>query len=304
MSAGVSSVAPESQRRQPTIALKTETDTAALLAASRDLVAEARRILADVPKPTPDPESGSLFYSPFAPEGRTLAQSPKESRTGLTRRLLTVLPAAAGVALLGVGLSSLAEEGSGQSALPVDLQHPAAGPAASAPSGSAPSNVVGPFPSVADEAVLPAPLSLSVPRLHSSASVAGEVQVQTSGPELGLLDAPADYHQLGWYRHGDTGALVLDGHVGFRADPGPLAFIGSLAAGDVVSVNFPSGPRSFTVTVVGRAVKGQLPQQYFSEQYDGDLMLITCDYTSPFRAGHFADNVYVIAVPTQAIPSH
>jgi sortase (surface protein transpeptidase) len=123
--------------------------------------------------------------------------------------------------------------------------------------------------------------------------------VQSSGPESGLLNAPADFHQLGWYRHGDTGALVLDGHVGYRTSPGPLAFIGSLAPGDVVTVSFPSGERAFTVTVVGRAVKGQLPQQYFSDQYDADLMLITCDYTSPFRAGHFQDNVYVVAVPSQ-----
>jgi hypothetical protein len=129
--------------------------------------------------------------------------------------------------------------------------------------------------------------------------VAGEVHVQTSGPESGLLDAPADYRQLGWYRHGDTGALVLDGHVGYRSNPGPLAFIGSLGAGDVVIVGFPSAERTFSVTVVGKAVKGQLPQQYFSDQYDGDLMLITCDYTSPFRAGHFQDNVFLVAVPSQ-----
>jgi sortase (surface protein transpeptidase) len=129
--------------------------------------------------------------------------------------------------------------------------------------------------------------------------VAGEVYVQTTGPEAGLLDAPSDYHQLGWYRHGDSGALVLDGHVGYRSDPGPLAFIGSLAPGDKVTVSFASGERAFQVTVVGKALKGQLPQQYFSDQYDQDLMLITCDYTSPFEAGHFLDNVYVVAAPVQ-----
>jgi sortase (surface protein transpeptidase) len=143
------------------------------------------------------------------------------------------------------------------------------------------------------------PETLSVPKLKSRAAVAGEVYVQASGPESGLLDAPADYHQLGWYRHGNSGALVLDGHVGYRTNPGPLAFIGSLGAGDVVIVGYPSGDRAFSVSVVGRVVKGQLPQQYFSDQYDGDLMLITCDYTSPFRAGHFQDNVYLVAVPSQ-----
>ena len=304
MSAGNGSAAPESQQGQSSIAVKTGADTAALLAASRELVAEARRILAEAPKPAPDRQPASLIHDSCAVEGLALVRASKDSGTGLTRRLLTVVPAAAGIALLAAGVSTLAEEGRGQRALPADLQRPTASSSPSAtPSLPAPSASVGASSSAADEAVLPAPLSLSVPRLHSSASVAGEVQVQTSGPEAGLLDAPADYHQLGWYRHGDTGALVLDGHVGFRADPGPLAFIGFLGAGDVVSVNFPSGQRNFAVTVVARAAKGQLPQEYFSQQYSGDLMLITCDYTSPFRAGHFADNVYVVADPTQAIPT-
>ena len=304
MSAGISSAATEPQRGQSSIAPKTETDTAALLAASRELVAEARRILADAPRPAPDRQPRTLIHGSFGVEGPALVQTPKESGAGLTRRLLTLIPAAAGIALLGVGLSSLVEQGNGQRALPVDLQSPTASPGpGSAGSTSAPYNSLGPSSSSAEEAVLPAPLSLSVPRLHSGASVAGQVEVQTTGPEAGLLDAPADYHQLGWYRHGDTGALVLDGHVGFRSDPGPLAFIGSLGAGDVVSVNFASGQRNFAVTVVARSAKGQLPQEYFSQMYDGDLMLITCDYTSPFRAGHFADNVYVVAAPTETIPT-
>jgi hypothetical protein len=123
------------------------------------------------------------------------------------------------------------------------------------------------------------------------------VSVQTSGPEQGLLTAPLDFRQLGWYRHGDLGALVLDGHVGYRNQPGPLAFIGELSQGDQVVVAFPGGDRTFQVTVVARAVKGSLPQQYFSAAYNADLMLITCDYTSAFHDGHFADNVYVVAAP-------
>ncbi|HUE60562.1 MAG TPA: class F sortase, partial [Acidimicrobiales bacterium] len=221
---------------------------------------------------------------------------PKESTRRLTRRLVAAVPAATGIALLGAGIADLAGRHA-QHALTVDLQRPAGNPSSAS---TPPSSVfVAPSSLPPQAAALPVPLSVSVPRLHSRASVAGEVHVQTSGPEIGLLDAPSDYHQLGWYRNGDPGALVLDGHVGFRTDPGPLAFIGSLGQGDVVTANFASGQRNFAVSVVGRAVKGQLPQQYFSHQYDGDLMLITCDYTSPFRAGHFADNVYVVAVPAQ-----
>ena len=112
-----------------------------------------------------------------------------------------------------------------------------------------------------------------------------------------MLTAPADYHDLGWYRNGDAGALVIDGHVGFRQNPGPLAYIGELVAGDTVQVAFAQDVRTFAVTLVGRAVKGQLPPEYFSPQYNGQVMLITCDYTSTFHAGHYADNVFVLAAP-------
>ena len=290
MSGGLGPAAPESHLGQPTIAINTESEAAALLAASRELVAEARRILAETPKPPSGQPAESHSRQPLVDEQRAVAQPPKESSRGLSRRLL-VVPAAAGITLLGVGIADLAE-GHSQHALTVDLQRGTGIVNSTRPSVAPPS-----LPPEA--ALLPVPLSVSVPRLHTTASVAGEVYVQTSGSESGLLDAPSDYHQLGWYRNGDTGALVLDGHVGFHTDPGPFAFIGSLGQGDVVTVNFASGQRNFAVGVIGRAVKGQLPQQYFTHEYDGDLMLITCDYTSPFRAGHFADNVYVVAVPAQ-----
>lgn len=141
------------------------------------------------------------------------------------------------------------------------------------------------------------PQSVTVSRLASTATVAGPVVVQTSGPEQGLLTAPDDYHQLGWYRHDPSGLLVIDGHVGFRANPGPLAYIGELVTGDTLTVTFPSGVRTYQVTTVARAAKSLLPPDYFSAQYDGQVMLITCDYTSAFNDGHYADNVYVVAAP-------
>jgi hypothetical protein len=142
-----------------------------------------------------------------------------------------------------------------------------------------------------------APLAVTVPRLQATATVAGPVGVEASGPEAGLLTAPDDYHQLGWYRNAQSGALVIDGHVGYRQNPGPLAYIGNLVTGDTVQVSFPQGVQAFRVTLVGRAAKGQLAPQYFSPPYNGQVMLITCDYTSTFHAGHYADNVFVLASP-------
>ena len=288
MSGNDTGIAPDARIPEPAITQNRAAETAALLASSRQLIADAVRILSEAPTGISEERVGAVLYKSLDVGTSSRPARSKEPAHFYGRRLVAAVPAAAGIALLSAGLAALTG-GHGQHALTVDLQgsnsHPSTSVAPPVPQPAAPK--------------LEVPATLSVARLHSNAVVAGEVQVQTTGPESGLLDAPADYHQLGWYRHGDTGALVLDGHVGYRTDPGPLAFIGSLGAGDVVVVGFPSGDRAFSVTVVDHVLKGQLPQQYFSTQYNGDLMLITCDYTSPFRAGHFQDNVYAVAVPSQ-----
>ena len=179
---------------------------------------------------------------------------------------------------------------------------PAPAPTASAGPVSIPSDTyqsLAPSKQPAAAALLAAgdPLSVSIPRLESTAVVSGAVVVQSSGPEQGLLTAPSNYHELGWYLHASSGILVIDGHVGYRDNPGPLAYIGDLVVGDKVVVTFREGPRSYGVSFIGRAPKGALPGAYFSAPYTGQVMLITCDYTSNFRQGHYADNIFVIAAP-------
>ncbi len=288
---GDAAIAPDSGNPEVAISGNDIADAAALLAGSRQLIEEARRILSGTyPADDPVPTAPNMRAFPAAvrlPEPEVTPRGPWR------RRLVAGGPAGAGIVLVAAGVAAFTG-GSPRHAVTVDSQGPGlqrSGQVQASP------NQVPPVPvtSVENEA----PVSVSVPRLHTRAVVAGEVQVETSGPEAGLLDAPSDYRQLGWYRHGDTGALVIDGHVGYRSSPGPLAFIGSLAPGDRVTVGFPSGDRVYTVKDVARAAKGLLPQQYFTSEYDTDLMLITCDYTSPFRAGHFEDNVYVVAVPAQ-----
>ncbi|MHB1987451.1 MAG: class F sortase [Acidimicrobiales bacterium] len=147
---------------------------------------------------------------------------------------------------------------------------------------------------------LPVPETVAIPRLSVLAPVTKQVVVQTSGLEKGLLSAPNDFHDLGWYRHGTVGVLVIDGHVGFAAGAGPLAYIGSLSAGNSVVVTFPRHKVTYRVTTVNHVLKGDLPPRYFGPSYSGQLMLITCDYQSAFHNGHFADNVYAIAAPVTA----
>jgi hypothetical protein len=155
-----------------------------------------------------------------------------------------------------------------------------------------------PVRSLAASSVPQAPEEVSIRRLGVTAPVVEQVSVLTSGPERGLLGAPSDFHQLGWYMHGTSGVLVIDGHVGFAAGAGPLAYIGMLSRGDQVLVRFADRTRTYTVVAVEEALKGQLSPRYFSPAYDGQLMLITCDYQSPFSNGHFADDIFVIATPS------
>lgn len=149
----------------------------------------------------------------------------------------------------------------------------------------------------ANRSLVPVPTRVIIPRLAVSAPVVAQVAVQSSGPEKGLLSAPSDYHELGWYEHNATGVLVIDGHVGFASGSGPLAYIGELKPGQSVTVKYRSGSRTYRVVSVDKAKKGALSPSYFTKAYDGYLMLITCDYLSAFHNGHFADNVFVVAKP-------
>lgn len=141
------------------------------------------------------------------------------------------------------------------------------------------------------------PTSVSIPHLHVTAPVVERVGVIRSGFEAGLLSAPANYHHLGWYEHATTGVMVIDGHVGFASGAGPLAYIGELTPGDQVIVHYGTTARTFVVASLGSVVKGNLSPKFFTKSFDGDVMLITCDYQSPLHNGHFEKNVYVIARP-------
>lgn len=247
-------------------------DSTALIGRTRALLEGARTHLhaADLPVPPP----------------RT---APRPGTRRVPLRFVMTAPAAAGLVMMGIAVGELAHTaGSPDRALSVGV----AAPAASVPTVTVPA-----VPAAPTAGPPPTPLWVSIPRLSVRAAVAGEVQVISSGPEQGLLTAPPNYHDLGWFRQSGSGPLVLDGHVGYRSDPGPLAFIGGLQAGDQVIVGNQSSQQSYRVQAVGHVLKGQLPAQYFTSAYGQDLMLITCDYTSPFSGGHFADNVYAVAEP-------
>lgn len=253
-----------------------------ILDGGRDLLVEVRQLLS---------ESRLAVDRVPEPVTRIGVAPPKRRRKSGRLRALAMVPAATGLVLLGVAASQLTGSPD-QHSLSVALnQAPAPVPEPTTlPAGVSASSTL--------RVPAPPPISVAVPRLGTTASVVGEAHVQTSGPEKGLLTAPPNYRDLGWFRQDDRGILVLDGHVGYRNDPGPLAFIGRLQRGDTVVVATKLGRQSYQVEAVADAPKGGLPPEYFTAAYDSDVMLITCDYNSPFSDGHFADNVYVIATPT------
>ena len=262
----------------------------ALLVETRRLLEEARLYLRGDPRRGPDgaPDLDAAPGGPEMPGPDGSASSPRSQRR-MPLLWVGTLMASVGVVLFGVAVLELSQ-GPAQQALQVGASAPLQAHApATVASGSHPNPVPSP----------PPPLWVSIPRLNARAPVEGEVQVFPDGPEKGLLSAPPNYHDLGWFRQFGGGILVLDGHVGYRNDPGPLAFIGSLRSGDEVIVGNQSSQLAYEVTVVATAVKGQLPPEYFTAPYSRDVMLITCDYASPFSNGHFADNVYVIAEPVK-----
>jgi hypothetical protein len=142
-----------------------------------------------------------------------------------------------------------------------------------------------------------APEVVTIPALGVRAPIVEEVEVQASGPERGLLSAPPDPLQVGWYRYRDTGALLIVGHVGDQSTAGALAYVGSLASGSSFSVTYARGARSYRVVSIVDVRKGKLSPSLFRPGAVGEVVLITCNYKSPFHNGHFADNVYVVGSP-------
>lgn len=251
-------------------------EAALLLARARVLLAEAQAVL------VPPPEGSGARAA--------TGQAAPRARPRLVASAALVLAVCVGLGLSAAGAKGLIGAGGQVPAGILRGPPPAASPATVPP-------VTAPVTPTTDPVSQGVPRSLSIPRLGRSAPVLEAVGIIGSGPEQGLLSAPDNYHDLGWYRHGDSGILLIDGHVGYRQSPGPLTFIGQLAAGDTLVVTFAGGTQTYRVTQVASIVKGKLPPGYFSSAYDGWLMLITCDYNSPFHAGHFANNVYVVASP-------
>jgi hypothetical protein len=145
------------------------------------------------------------------------------------------------------------------------------------------------------------PVSLSIPAMHLTATVAA-VGVDAA---TGDFAVPPSVDRVGWYRFGaslsdKSGSIVIAGHVD-NAAQGRGAFfkLSSLSPGDPVTLRSAGGD-AVEFKVVGREVyaKTKIPlAKNFARDGALRLTLITCGGPFDTKTRHYRDNIVVTAAP-------
>ncbi|MFI5074946.1 MAG: class F sortase [Actinomycetales bacterium] len=186
------------------------------------------------------------------------------------------------------------------------LVAPATGPAAVAPSASAPtgSSTIPDLPSLtAAPATLGGQDAASAPTRVAVARLGIDMTVEPQGvlPD-GQMALPASPTVAGWYKFGsapdDTaGATVIAAHVDSKTGVGPFVRLSQAKAGDEVDVWTGDQRRAYRVTTVVRVDKTRLDGDgLFAVSGPRVLHLVTC--TGAYVPGSgYTDNLVVIADP-------
>jgi hypothetical protein len=159
-----------------------------------------------------------------------------------------------------------------------------------------------PPPQHSAPAVLPASLGEGVPveiRIADRDITAPIVAVGTARD--GSLELPA-VDEVGWWVGGATpadseGTVVLAGHVDDRTGPGALFTLDRIQPGAVIDVKTRTATTSYSVQSVHQYRKQKLPADLFRADGQHRLVVITCGGPFDFAAGHYRDNLVVIATP-------
>lgn len=119
----------------------------------------------------------------------------------------------------------------------------------------------------------------------------------------GVLDGPSGFADAGWWQAGPEpgapGVAVVAGHLDSYKGPAVFYRLGSLHAGDLVTVERADGTSaSFTVTQLERYRKGALPASIFTGTTEPALRLITCGGTFDKQHKSYRDNIIVYATAT------
>jgi hypothetical protein len=145
------------------------------------------------------------------------------------------------------------------------------------------------------------PTSIVIPRIKARMPIL-PVGVASDG-QMALPPDPAD---VGWYRYGSrpgdsAGATVLAAHVDAKEyGIGPMARLGELQAGDVITVLSARTARRYVVTATRQLEKSTLDlASLFARTGPPRLHLITCGGEFDARERHYEQNVVVLAVPVR-----
>ena len=142
-------------------------------------------------------------------------------------------------------------------------------------------------------AAVATPLSLESP----SQQIKARVTMRAGIDEEGLLTAPANPKELGWW-NAQAGVVILKVHVRFNHIPGAFVGLGEVGPGDQLAVEGPAHRRVwYRVVQTTSVMKGQLSAVYFTRRYDGWLMLITCGGTFDDSSGHYRSNILTLTAP-------
>ncbi len=130
-----------------------------------------------------------------------------------------------------------------------------------------------------------APVRLQIPR------VGVDAPIQPVGVTAEYeMEAPDDYWEAGWYRHGvrpgDNGRAVLAGHLDSREGAAVFFHLRDLEPGDQIRILLggPDGERYFIVRETARYPVADAPvNQIFGPSDHPELILITCagDFHGP-----------------------
>lgn len=142
-----------------------------------------------------------------------------------------------------------------------------------------------------------APVRLQIPSLQVDA------RVESVGvTETGEMETPADYWDVGWYRHGtrpgDNGRAVIAGHLDSQDGAAVFYDISLLQPGDQIRILLggPDGERIFTVRETAQYPAADAPVEHiFGPSDHPELVLITCDGDFQGSDAGYSDRFVVYA---------
>jgi sortase (surface protein transpeptidase) len=218
------------------------------------------------------------------------------------RRILAaaaVVLAAVGAATVTLGMGGT--EGPPQPD-PAVAETPAATPAAT-PSPAPAEETAAATPTPAEPTIdfgpileASAPVGLDIPAIDVHLTSLVPLTVGADG----VLPPPEDFATTGWHTRGPTpgqlGPAVIAAHVDGPDGPAVFYELGTLVAGDEVSVPREDGSvATFLVDSVGRYAKADFPTSlvYGNTTGRAEIRLITCGGAFDRATGHYVDNIVV-----------